>query len=44
MIAFEENFHGRSVIPPKVLDFLFFCHIWLSVSIIFEFPRLATLS
>jgi len=24
MVAFEENFHGRPVIPPKVLDFSFF--------------------
>jgi len=24
MVAFEEKFHGRLVIPPKVLDFPFF--------------------
>jgi len=24
MVAFEENFHDRPVIPPKVLDFHFF--------------------
>ena len=24
MVAFEENFHGRPIIPPKVLDFPFF--------------------
>jgi len=44
MVAFEENFHGRPVIPPKVLDLPFFCHIWFSVSRIFELPRIAKLS
>jgi len=24
MVAFEEKFHGRPVIPPKVLNFPFF--------------------
>jgi len=44
MVVFEENFNGRAVIPPKVLDFPFFVTFDFSVSRIFELPRIATLS
>ena len=44
MVAFEKKFHGRPMIPPKVMDFPFFCHIQVSLQPTFEFPRIATIS
>jgi len=44
MIAFEKKFHDKPVILPRVINFPFFCHIWVSVSRIFEFSRIATTS
>ena len=29
MVEFEKMFHDKSVISPKVINFPFFCHIWV---------------